>query len=204
MIDLTFQSSWVLFLLPMAAAPAVLPYLWKRPNGAGNPAVRGHRAGPREHEIAAASVDSVRPDATASCAGTGNRRRGTAAIGGCARGHPGRRRGHRHSPRCLGEHGRDGLRAAQAGSGKANHRRFHRGSEVRSNRPRGLLARGVHSEPPHAGPPRSGTAAQGHLSRRRNEDRRRDGDWEWDGDRREHAEGLQRREQDRHLDYGTG
>ena len=33
MIDLTFQSSWVLFLLPMAAAPAVLPYLWKRRMG---------------------------------------------------------------------------------------------------------------------------------------------------------------------------
>ena len=33
MSDLTFQSSWVLFLLPVAVAPAVLPYLWKRRMG---------------------------------------------------------------------------------------------------------------------------------------------------------------------------
>ena len=30
MTDLTFQSPWILFLLPAALAPAVLPYLWKR------------------------------------------------------------------------------------------------------------------------------------------------------------------------------
>ncbi len=33
MSDLTFQSSWVLFLLPAAVAPAVLPYLWRRRMG---------------------------------------------------------------------------------------------------------------------------------------------------------------------------
>ena len=33
MSDLTFQSSWILFLLPAAVAPAVLPYLWKRRMG---------------------------------------------------------------------------------------------------------------------------------------------------------------------------
>ena len=33
MSDLTFQSSWVLFFLPAAIVPAVLPYLWKRRMG---------------------------------------------------------------------------------------------------------------------------------------------------------------------------
>ena len=33
MSDLTFQSPWLLFLLPAAVAPAVLPYLWKQRMG---------------------------------------------------------------------------------------------------------------------------------------------------------------------------
>ena len=33
MTDLTFQSPWILFLLPAAVAPAVLPYLWKQRMG---------------------------------------------------------------------------------------------------------------------------------------------------------------------------
>lgn len=36
MSDLTFQSPWLLLLLPAAIAPAVLPYLWKRRMGAVN------------------------------------------------------------------------------------------------------------------------------------------------------------------------
>lgn len=33
MIDLTFQSPWLLFLLPAAIAPALLPYLWRQRMG---------------------------------------------------------------------------------------------------------------------------------------------------------------------------
>ena len=33
MTDLTFQSPWILFLLPAALVPAVLPYLWKKQFG---------------------------------------------------------------------------------------------------------------------------------------------------------------------------
>ena len=33
MTDLTFQSPWLLFLLPAAVAPAILPYLWKQRMG---------------------------------------------------------------------------------------------------------------------------------------------------------------------------
>ena len=42
--DLTFQSPWLLFLLPAAVAPAILPYLWKQRMGPVTMSYPGNRA----------------------------------------------------------------------------------------------------------------------------------------------------------------
>ena len=50
MTDLTFQSPWFLLLLPVAVAPAVLPYLWEKRLGPVAMSYAGHRGSSRARE----------------------------------------------------------------------------------------------------------------------------------------------------------